>query len=44
VQPNVRNFSNVAALADAARNPTAPGNNYEFEPPRTCGVRVVALF
>ena len=40
----VRNFSNVTVLANAARNPTAGGNNYEFAPPRTFGVRVTGYF
>ena len=44
VEGYVRNFSNEVVLADAARNPTAAGNNYEFQPPRTYGVRVTAHF
>jgi iron complex outermembrane receptor protein len=44
VQTYVRNISDKAILQNAARNGVSEANTYEFAPPRTYGIKVIATF
>ncbi len=44
VQAYVRNIANKAILQNSARNGVSEANTYEFAPPRTYGVKVIATF